>query len=387
MTTGKTRLTIAAAAFAAAIVSMSVSLTPIDTARGMVVQAQTVTLSEAFRIGDEAAGDTMLLGGVAHIRADSKGQVYVVESAFNGIRIFSAAGDYVARIGRSGAGPGEFQGVPQIHVGPGDTLYAFDFWPRRLAAFSPNSHEHEYSLTLGTPNDACPPTALLGVEPKGFVLQCSDSVGSPEEAHATQFKRVYVQDWSRQVVADSIAVLPVQEELVHTTTDLMQFLSLSYGRSPHFVYSSGGVLHYAWNGAIRIRAVGLDGTLQNEISVSHEPVQVTRKERDDALAYYRRYSRNAPFESLARTRLPSTKPAFSYFLVDDLGRLWISLSVSEGASAIEWLILDHQGQVIASAELPRQMRPLSIRGNRIYGRLVDPETHIQIAVVWDMAIR
>ena len=85
--------------------------------------------------------------------------------------------------------------------------------------------------------------------------------------------------------------------------------------------------------------------------------------------------------------MPTTKPAFSYFLVDDLDRLWISLSVSEGASEIEWLIVDQQGKTIASAALPRQMLPLSIRANRIYGRLVDPETHIQMAVVWDMAIR
>lgn len=348
------------------------------------MQVQTVTLTEVIRIGDEAAGDTMLLGGVIQVSADSEGKVYVVESSFNGIHVFSAVGDHIRSIGRSGAGPGEFQNPPQIHVGPSDTLYAFDFWPRRLSVFTPDSQELEYSLSLGSSNDACPPTSLLGVEPEGFVLICSEGVSSPSEAHMTRFHRVYVQTRSGRVASDSIAVLPVREELVHTTHDTMRFHLLRYGRSPHFVYALGGSLYYVWNDTISIQVVGLDGTLQDAIKVSHEPVQVTRKERDDALAYYS--ALNSPFDKLARARLPVTKPAFSYFLVDDLGRLWISQSLREDVSGIEWLIVDQQGQVIASTMLSNQMRPMRIRGNRVYGRLIDSDTRVHMVVVWDMAI-
>ena len=386
MTAWKTNLISAVVACAAVLVSMIFSVALTNTAKGMLLQVQTVALTEAFRIGDEAAGDTMLLGRVIQVSADSEGQVYVVESSFNGIHVFSAIGDHITSIGRSGAGPGEFQNAPHIHVGPSDTLYAFDYWPRRLSVFSPESHELEYSLTLGSSYDACPPTSLLGVEQQGFVLLCTEGVGSPAEAHMTQFSRVYVQSWARRVVSDSIAVLPVREELVHTTHDTMQFRSLRYGRSPHFVYALGGPLYYAWNDAIRIQVVGLDGTLQDEVNVSHEPIRVTRKERDDALASYRLTAGNAPFDNLARARLPATKPAFSYFLVDDLDRLWVRLSRPEGASEIKWLIVDQQGQVIASTMLSSQMRPRRIRGNRVYGRLTDSDTLVQMVVVWDMAI-
>jgi hypothetical protein len=386
MTTWKTSLksTVVACSAVLAFVTFSVGL--INTAKGMLVQVQTIMLTEAFRIGDEASGDTMLFGTVTQVSADSKGQVYAVESPFNGIHVFSAIGDHTASIGRLGAGPGEFQSSPQIHIGPSDTLYAFDFWPRRLSVFSPESHELEYSLMLGSSNDACPPTSLLGVEQQGFVLLCAQGVGSPAEAHMTQFNRVFVQSRDRRVVSDSIALLPVREELVHTTHDTMQFHTLRYGRSPHFVYALGGPLYYAWNDAIRIRVVGLDGALQDEFNVPHEPVQVTRKERDDALAYYRLSASNAPLNDLARAKLPATKPAFSYFLVDDLDRLWISLSKREGASEVEWLIVDQQGQVIASTMLSRQIRPIRIRGNRVYGRLIDSDALVHMVVVWDMAI-
>ncbi len=386
MTTWKTNRISAVVVCAVVLVFVVFSVSLINTAKGMLLQVQTVTLTEAFRIGDEAAGDTMLLGRITQVSADSEGQVYVVEFPFNGIHVFSAIGDHITSIGRSGAGPGEFQNAPQIHVGPSDTLYAFDFWPRRLSVFSPESHELEYSLTLGSSNDACPPTSLLGVGQQGFVLLCTKGVGSQEEAHMTQFSRVYVQSWARRIVSDSIAVLPVREELVHTTHDTMQFRTLRYGRSPHFVYALGGPLYYAWNDAIRIRVVGLDGTLQDEVNVSHEPVRVTRKERDDALASYRLPAGNAPFDNLARARLPATKPAFSYFLVDDLDRLWISLSMREDASEIEWLIVDQQGQVITSTMLSRQMRPIRIRGNRVYGTLFDFDTLVHMVVGWDMAI-
>ena len=381
MVTWKTN-SISVAVACAVIMIYSVAL--ISSAKGMLMQVQGVTLAEAFRIGDEAAGDTMLLGGINQVSADSEGKVYVVESSFNGIHVFSAVGDYVTSIGRSGAGPGEFQNPPQIRLGPSDTLYAFDFWPRRLSVFSPESHELEYSLSLGSSNDACPPTFLLGVEPEGFILLCSEGVRSPTEAHMTQFHSVYVQTRSGRVTSDSIAVLPVREQLVHTTHDTMQFHSLRYGRSPHFVYALGGSLYYAWNDAISIQIVGLDGTLQNEIKVSHEPIQVTRKERADALTYYSALT--PPFDNLARAKLPATKPAFSYFLVDDLGRHWISLSMREDASEIEWLIVDQQGQVISSTMLSRQMRPMRILGNRVYGRLIDSDTGVHMVVVWDMAI-
>ena len=385
MVSWKTHSISVVVACAVAPVFMIFSVALVNTARGMLMQVQTVTLTEAFRIGDEAAGDTTLLGGVTQVSADSEGKVYVVESSFNGIHVFSAVGDHIKSIGRSGAGPGEFQNPPQIHVGPNDTLYAFDFWPRRLSVFSPDSHELEYSLSLGSTNDSCPPTSLLGAEPEGFVLICSEGVSSPTEAHMTRFHRVYVQTRSGRVASDSVAVLPVREELVHTTHDTMRFHSLRYGRSPHFVYAPGGSLYYAWNDAISIQVVGLDGTLQDAIKVAHEPVQVTRKERDDALAYYS--ALNPPLDNLARTRLPATKPAFSYFLVDDLERLWISLSMREDASEIEWLIVDQQGQVIASTMLSRQMRLTRIRGNRVYGRLIDSVTRVHMVVVWDMAIR
>lgn len=386
MTTWKTNLISNVVAGATVLVSVIFSVVLINTAAGMLLQAQTVTLTEAFRIGDEAAGDTMLFGAVTQVSADSEGRVYVVESPFNGIHVFSAIGDHITSIGRLGAGPGEFQRTPQIHVAPSDTLYAFDFWPRRLSVFSPESHEFEYSLSLGSSNEGCPPTSLLSVEQQGFVLLCGQGVGSPAEAHMTQFSRVYVQSRDRQILSDSIAVLPVREELVHTTHNTMEFHTLIYGRSPHFVYALGGPLYYAWNDAIRIRAVGLDGVLQDEFNVSHDPVKVTRKERDDALASYGLPAGNAPLNNLARARLPATKPAFSYFLVDDLDRLWISLSMREGASEIEWLIVDQQGQVIASTMLSRQMRPIRIRGNRVYGRLIDPDTLVHMVVVWDMSI-
>lgn len=387
MTTWKTNLKSTVVACAAVLVSVIFSVVPINTAKGVSLQVQTVTLTEAFRIGDEAAGDTMLFGAVTQVSSDSEGQVYVVESPFNGIHVFSAIGDHIKSIGRLGAGPGEFQNAPQIHIGPSDTLYAFDFWPRRLSVFSPKSHEFEYSLSLGSSNDACPPISLLGVEQQGFVLLCGQGVGSPEEAHMTRFIRVHVQSRDHRVVSDSIAVLPVREELVHTTHDTMIFHSLIFGRSPHFVYALGGSLYHAWNDAIRIRVVGLDGILQDEFNISHEPVRVTRKERDDALASYGLPAGNdAPFDNLARARLPATKPAFSYFLVDDLDRLWISLSMREGASEIEWLIVDQQGQVIASTMLSRQIRPIRIRENRVYGRLIDPDTLVHMVVVWDVAI-
>lgn len=53
------------------------------------------------------------------------------------ILVFDSAGQLAATLGRSGDGPGESRIVWRLTVGPGDSLYVFDF-ARRMTVFAPN---------------------------------------------------------------------------------------------------------------------------------------------------------------------------------------------------------------------------------------------------------
>ena len=104
------------------------------------LQTSVLALKEAYRIGDEAAGDSVLLGAVRGLAVDSRGQLYITDSGFEGIRVYSFDGVQVDQIGREGRGPGEFARTPTMQIGVGDSLYAWDSYAGQLSIFAPHDH-------------------------------------------------------------------------------------------------------------------------------------------------------------------------------------------------------------------------------------------------------
>jgi hypothetical protein len=62
------------------------------------------------------------------------GRLFVMEAQDMQIRVYSADGRLLHRIGRRGGGPGEFQGVPRFGV-RGDTLWTYDLTAGRITLF------------------------------------------------------------------------------------------------------------------------------------------------------------------------------------------------------------------------------------------------------------
>ena len=80
------------------------------------------------------------LGGFSRIvERDSRGRYYVVDkmTAANEIFVFDAKGTYLQTIGKKGAGPGEYRGIAQVMILPGDTLRVEDLRNGRYTIYSP----------------------------------------------------------------------------------------------------------------------------------------------------------------------------------------------------------------------------------------------------------
>lgn len=68
-------------------------------------------------------------GGVSSglLVQDSRGRFYVRNATVRStLLLFDSAGNFMRTIGRSGSGPGEFEGIYSVVVGAGDSLYVFD---------------------------------------------------------------------------------------------------------------------------------------------------------------------------------------------------------------------------------------------------------------------
>lgn len=68
----------------------------------------TITLEEVLRIGNEAAGDTILFRTIDQIAVNRNGDLLVAEGTRSPlVHAFDANGSYLRQIGAQGEGPGE----------------------------------------------------------------------------------------------------------------------------------------------------------------------------------------------------------------------------------------------------------------------------------------
>lgn len=121
-----------------------------------------------------------LYGGFVNfpVRATLTRDRRTVVSVLNGLAVFSSSGQFVARIGRSGRGPGEFGPLvsPPL-VGPGDSIHVVDRLQRRLTVYGPD-------LGFERAVSAFPAEEVAGILADGTYLvsaqiRAADRVGFP----------------------------------------------------------------------------------------------------------------------------------------------------------------------------------------------------------------
>jgi hypothetical protein len=69
------------------------------------------TLKEELRIGSIEGPEQEIFGSIAAVSTDRSGNIYVLESQAQEIRVFTQDGTYRLTIGRKGSGPGELEGA------------------------------------------------------------------------------------------------------------------------------------------------------------------------------------------------------------------------------------------------------------------------------------
>ncbi len=92
-----------------------------------------LVLVEQQRIGSRDDPDEGF-SFIGNVDVDRDGQIYAVENQAAEIRVFAPDGRLLRRIGRQGAGPGEFRSVSAFGV-HGDTVWVVDVLARRITLF------------------------------------------------------------------------------------------------------------------------------------------------------------------------------------------------------------------------------------------------------------
>lgn len=112
------------------------ALTPMSPIHGQQVTEWAVSKDPLLTIGTANGKPELEFAGISSVRRLSGGKIIVANGKPRELRVFDPRGKFLARIGRSGGGPGEFQGTLSLLPSGGDTILVFDQGKMKRMAFA-----------------------------------------------------------------------------------------------------------------------------------------------------------------------------------------------------------------------------------------------------------
>ena len=332
-------------------------------------EVRQVDLEEVLRLGNEAAGDTVLFSSINGLMVNSRGEIIVEELRRTSIRVLSSDGAYMNDIGGAGEGPGEYRYIGSTVVGSADSVYVWENLARRVMVYDPNDFFFVRHVVLDD-ESVKSFMRLKGIVEAGWIMtmgaspfqQMDDGTRTINEDTDYEIRKVDLDGSYGQEV---ITTLQDSEMIYYIGEGNRSFgiVGVPFGREAIWAMGPNDMFYHGWNDSIHITVTSVDGSIQGLIRHEHDPVFITAAEMEEAHDL-----EDELFRKLLAEREPhKTKPAFETFVVDETGNVWVKLSSIENATIADWLILDMESEVVGRAELPITVTLKVIRNGRAYG--------------------
>ena len=318
----------------------------------------------------EAAGDTLEeFDRVVSPFLMPDGRLVVPLNSASTIRVFAADGRFLNSLGRKGSGPGEFLELHSVWS-RGDTIEALDWRLHRITRFLPNGTVQTVMLRSGMHDVA----AVSGPAGTDWLVGgvASSGYGRRDSVAVRRFAR---DGSDRGVVGVAAGFARYQSPGISGPEPL----------SPRPVLQvHGGRLYIADNMMASIRVMQPNGAVERTITWA-PPRALSARDAlkmviDSAVARApaaRRPSERRRWEDApVRDRLP----AFSTFLVDELGYIWVrpydpfkhstalgGLVLPGGGPGGRWTVLSPAGVRVGDIDMPADLAPIRITSDAVVG--------------------
>lgn len=353
-------------------------------------------LEPEFRIGSVDEPDYSLTY-VADLEVGPDGRICVLQSQEQLIRVFDRTGRFVGRIGRRGAGPGEF--VSPSRMGwRADTLWVIDGGQNRISFFGPDG-----TFLSSLPTNWSPPgdfgrtssrMAVMGISPVAVMadgsILASLAVDAISHAEGLVKSLPYFRIDREGRVTDTLAWASLRNSslairdperpwaglfapqpfadspLVEAAPDgsglvLVERWAAEAADRAHFTVTridpSGRVL---FSKQYRYRARPMPKALAD--SVFQAEVAIALQARGPNL------SSRAQAEARVRDALylPGHLPPISGVVIGRDRTIWLRREAL-GEASVEWLVLGEDGGVLGALRAPRELRILRAERGSIWG--------------------
>lgn len=331
--------------------------------------------------GDASSPGFFRVGGVAEL---PDGGLLVVDGSSRQLLFFTADGQFLQAVGRAGAGPGEFRGLPRLVPAPSyDSLVVFDPSQQRFSVFSPSGELRRTNRPL-----ALIPTRFQVPWGEVSLSRVSGAVGLLENRVVTLHS---VGLHSSQAGLDPEQ--PAQFRLVDPTGGLDQVIELfktilwfttradELGQTatfqvPFSVAPAGAIgregFYIIPGGWPRIRVYNASEELSRVLALGGAARTITSADLD---AYVDVQVRNAPNPAAAAMRerehrrvpLPEVFPTFDTLVVDTQEWVWARTYEFKESPSRKWLLFDPEGRGRGTVDVPAGLRIHQIGEDFILG--------------------
>lgn len=333
-------------------------------------------------------------GDIQGLAVDGAGRIYAADAMSQVVRVFSPDGAPLRPLGRQGRGPGEFTRIQDVAVGRGDSLFALDIALQRVTVYSVrDAPALAYTTDVSSPAAGRASYSLLVPSSGGLLVQYATPPGD-DDPETRQEIVVRWLDGRGGVLADSLLVVPDRESLVTRSPRYGYSVGpMPFGRRPVLRLGRDDRLYYGWSDSLAVGIHSLDGARVGRVGRAHPVHRVTQPDLDALLGSYGTdLSRKLLRDAIGEGRVPSTKPAFRDFLVDDRGRVWVNVVTgddvqvssdqglryvsrpeSESGDVSPWWVFDGSGEHVATVNLPHDVALHVVRGTEAYGIETDAD--------------
>lgn len=335
-------------------------------------------------IGDRPEPDYVLsrVAGAARL---SDGRIVVADGGSLQLRFFDSAGVFISSVGGRGEGPGEFEQLADLWIVAGDTIVALSM-PATATFFDPRGgflrRVNAWRRT-GISDGIKLIVAVLGDQ--------SLVVASPRPSRRPTGAR-----W-----IDSMPLVAVGRDTtvrvrLGTFPSMLMVMHEDTPRPPWFgptavVAAGGGSLFVGYGGEYSIRVIASTGRVERIIHRRWTPTRVTRADIDEYVTEWAKRWIKATGPQAERQKrdlrddpYASEVPAYSQFMVDRAGRLWVREAHLADAPAggqlttvplvpSVWSVFDRAGRWLGDVTMPARFIPTDIGPDWVLGIAYDSD--------------
>lgn len=320
-------------------------------ARGEV--APTWTLIEDLRFSDDQ-GPTSF-ADVRGVAVTKNGNIFVLDTKPQSIRMFDAQGTFIKQVARDGAGPGEIRRANGIAVGADDIVWAYDPSNKRINLYRSDG---SFFRQILVPINQYGYLWNTAVDAQGRAIDEISVISGRDPATGMAIGESRLRRIDQSGRVDTLARPSCKSDYKMPAQSFLQFsggrgqmnMLIPFLPVTHMLYTRSG---HAWcvaTSQYRLFVGPVDGSNRVVVDLKVAPPVVTEAERKDALnridSLTRAYGKMTVGDP---SQIPKMKPVIANIHVDPSNRIWVRPTTAAEATP-SFDVYDLDGRHVARVQ-------------------------------------